>query len=136
MNSLFEFSIVDLDNKDLPEDIRNISSQLQPISTESESIFKCAGQITANVISTKTLTSSDLKTYLKCVSHQYEIFPELKFFTLDSSSMQERLRYLCEHRQYSAVRRLALLFPETFNVQSSQQLVRSFPIDAFLSDTT
>lgn len=142
VNSLFEVSIendknIECDNNSgQNQSNTTVSASATASASTSASIFKCeidtcrTDHNVTNMSTTTTrtpgmsLSSVDLKTYLKCVSHLYEIFPEMKYFSLDSSRIQSFLLYLSERRQFSAVRRLALLFPEMFNVHFLQRLVR------------
>jgi hypothetical protein len=73
---------------------------------------------------TKTILSKeDLKTYLKCVSHQYEIFPELKYFSMRPCGIRNFIFQLCSHSLFSSVRRVSILFPEVFHLDFLKQLV-------------
>lgn len=105
VNSLFEISLETVTE--------------QENSSKSESGIDCRETQNANT----TLSVEDLKTYLKCVSHQYEIFPELKFFAVDAHRVRQLIFQLCQNRQFPSVRRLVILFHEVLEVDFLKLLV-------------
>ena len=78
---------------------------------------------TSHSSSNTVLSEEDLKTYLKCVSHQYEIFPELKYFSVRPCGIRNFIFQLCSHGLFTSVRRVSILFPEVFHLDFLKQLV-------------
>ena len=121
MNSLFNVSIEStLQDQPPNQQEPDIYNQKEDAAHESAAGVKCETQ--KSNIST-VLSENDLKNYLKCISHYYEIFPEVKCFSLDPSRVRTFLLLLCHHRLFLSARRVAVLFPETLNAPFLLQLV-------------
>ena len=110
MNSLFDVAVA----SELP-------TPDQRAATAPGSVFKRETEETG--APPRALSETDMKVYLKLISHQYEIFPELKYFPVEPSRVRAFLLHLCEQRLFLLVKRVAVLFPEAMNALFLQQLV-------------